>query len=159
MHHPVGCKLSSKRRNSLENLLIQKSPKICPKYNELIELNEYNKSAIYSPPFGRGRGGLLHPPDTLDTLLRRVQAQCLSALWHPYTLKHKILARTRAWNRMSHDKSEHRAPFKCKRVPVFTHIRIATLPQQRSAVTEQRQLPRKTRQLPQKGRITLYWGQ
>jgi hypothetical protein len=80
MHHPVGCKLSSKRRNSLENLLIQKSPKICPKYNELIELNEYNKSAIYSPPFGRGRGGLLHPPDTLDTLLRRVQGLCLSAL-------------------------------------------------------------------------------
>jgi hypothetical protein len=29
-------------------------------------------------PFGRGRGRL-HPYDTLDTLLRRVQAQCLSA--------------------------------------------------------------------------------
>ena len=121
MHHPVGCKLSSERRNSLENLLIQKSPKICPKYNELIELNEYNKSAIYSPPFGRGRGGLLHPPDTPDTLLRRVQGLCLSALWHPYTLKHKILARVRARNRMWQDISEHRAPcsnvngFQCSR--------------------------------------------
>ena len=62
------------------SLLIQKSPKICLKYNELIELNEYNKSAIYSLPFGRGRGGLLHPPDTPDTLLRRVQGLCLSAL-------------------------------------------------------------------------------
>ena len=49
MHHPVGCKLSSERRNSLENSLIQKSPKICPKYNELIEIPPFKEKESKNP--------------------------------------------------------------------------------------------------------------
>ena len=71
-HHRKGCKLSSEARNSLENFSV-------------ITLILNPSSFIY-PPYGWVSW---HPYVTLDTLRNRVQAQCLSGFWHPYTLKMK----------------------------------------------------------------------
>ena len=69
--------------NSLENLIHPII--ICAPSDGSLEINSLeNLSKV------------LHPYDTLDTLLNRVQSQCLSALWHPYTLKTKNLLYARA---------------------------------------------------------------